>query len=606
MKSDWNQLWSHIEENFQSELIQLQSSFLDRCVLSASGLRFIHSGDEEDLSPEPHVDALAFAVVVLDVYLKRIKRITEEPKVWLGMDARPTGPCFFLLAYQFLRANGVKVNLMGHGPIPEVMAATHQGGATGFCYFTASHNPAGHNGFKLGLADGAVLNRNEAQALIETIKEYYHNECSLSREWERFLSIGFEEENLITELQANKRISMEAYQSFAFKTIGVRDSEAWGKEISASWDKKPLFLMDMNGSSRLKSIDLNLLEKLGLECIVMNDQLGEFAHAIVPEGESLLPLKVLMQKKCDEGYFVLGGMVPDCDGDRGNLILPINGQATALKAQETFALCALAELSTAAVKKNTPPLALAVNGPSSLRLEELLKPFKVEIARAEVGEANVLAMAKAMKAKGYAVPISGEGSNGGNILDGGTVRDPLMTLLSLLKFSQAKTESGKTAADHCIEKSKLQFPDQVSPWEKSFALLPNWNTTDAFEGDALMPVPKVEHEVLKTQYEKLLGEHFEGQPQFWKSKGIASLKFVNNEGIQNIRGPGGRPAPGKGGLQVFLCDEHEHAIGFLWMRGSGTEPVFRVVVDWKGPEDQYKLLLELQRDLMARSAILVE
>lgn len=600
---DWQNNWDEVKRALTAEGGQLNPEFLKRCVLSASGLRFIHSGDEQDMSTLPHSDALSFAICVLDQFSERLRQIKEQPEIWLGMDARPTGPSFLVLAYQLFLAKGFNVHVMGHGPIPEVMAATHQNRADGFCYFTASHNPAGHNGFKLGLSDGAVLNREESQKLIAGIIRQYEKGDSSSSIVKMTSEHEFNADEFLKRKKTDKHLSRQSYFNFAFKTIGVEDPETFMQNIASSWEKPPVFLIDMNGSSRLESIDLEILQRMGLDLMVINDQLGEFAHAIVPEGESLQPLKQLMQTQLDKGNFVLGGMVPDCDGDRGNLLLPIKGVASALKAQETFALCALAEFASIN-GKTEQPLACAVNGPSSLRLEKLLRPYGVKVFRAEVGEANVLAMAQKLKSEGYAVPISGEGSNGGNILDGATVRDPLMTLLSLLKFSQSRLDDGQTAAERCLQKSGLTMSSQdCSPWEKSFSMLPKWSTTDAFEGDALMPVPKIEHEDLKSKYETLLQEHFKAESAFWKSKGVAKLSFFSNEGIQNIPGPGGRPAPGKGGLQIFLLNEQEERMGFLWMRGSGTEPVFRVVVDWSGEPSEYEELLKLHRDLITKSTI---
>ena len=121
-----------------------------------------------------------------------------------------------------------------------------------------------------------------------------------------------------------------------------------------------------------------------------------------------------------------------------------------------------------------------------------------------------------------------------------------------------------------------------------------------FLSTALMPVPAIEHEILKSNYEKALQQHFIEQPDFWKTLEVDTLEFVSNEGTQNIPGPGNRPAPGKGGLCVWLVNSGEKR-GFLWMRGSGTEPVFRVMVDWNGAEDDYNKLLELHRKLIAHA-----
>jgi phosphoglucomutase len=339
---------------------------------------------------------------------------------------------------------------------------------------------------------------------------------------------------------------------------------------------------------------------MGFQLDVIGGEPGVFDHAIIPEGASLKPLCERIQEKVDEGESIMLGLVPDCDGDRGNLILVVDGVARPLKAQETFALCALAEFSTRRLEGVQSPLAIAANGPTSLRLESILKPYEVRVERAEVGEANVLALAASLREQGFEVPMSGEGSNGGNILTPSTVRDPLMTLLGLLKFTLLPIRDGKSAAEILLGETAPPAKSDLLP--AILSSLPTWFTTDAFEGDALMPVPAIDHELLKSKYEQLIQNHFEDDYEFWDRLGVAKLKFVSNEGIENIEGPGGRPAPGKGGLQVFCLNGEGHPLGYLWMRGSGTEPVFRVVVDWSGAQQDYETLLKYHREWIVESA----
>ena len=48
----------------------------------------------------------------------------------------------------------------------------------------------------------------------------------------------------------------------------------------------------------------------------------------------------------------------------------------------------------------------------------------------------------------------------------------------------------------------------------------------------------------------------------------------------------------KGGLKIILKDSLGNNSAYLWMRGSGTEPVFRVLVDSKsndGVKESYLL-----------------
>ena len=137
--------------------------------------------------------------------------------------------------------------------------------------------------------------------------------------------------------------------------------------------------------------------------------------------------------------------MPDNDGDRGNIVY-INdrtGCAEILEAQEVFALSVLSELefmkqtAAAAQGASAAPgakLAVAVNGPTSMRIERIAEAYGVEVFRAEVGEANVVNLAAEKRAEGFEVRILGEGSNGGNITHPATVRDPLNTIFALIKL----------------------------------------------------------------------------------------------------------------------------------------------------------------------------
>ena len=49
---------------------------------------------------------------------------------------------------------------------------------------------------------------------------------------------------------------------------------------------------------------------------------------------------------------------------------------------------------------------------------------------------------------------------------------------------------------------------------------------------------------------------------------------------------------GKGGLKIIFKDKEGSPLAFIWMRGSGTEPVFRIMCDVKGdnPQQEAELL----------------
>ena len=57
---------------------------------------------------------------------------------------------------------------------------------------------------------------------------------------------------------------------------------------------------------------------------------------------------------------------------------------------------------------------------------------------------------------------------------------------------------------------------------------------------------------------------------------------------------------GKGGLKVIFKDDAGTSVAFIWMRGSGTEPVFRVMCDVKGDN------VEEEKELLAWETELIE
>ena len=546
-----------------------------------------------DLSPDLPPEALEFVLVAVDAFLDLLKERGAGALV-IGRDSRPTGALLLALAARLLRARGIEVRCADLAPVPQVMAACRLSEAGGFLYFTASHNPPGHNGLKLGLADGAVLEGTLARRLIETVKREYLEGRRAALLWSEIRTSPREPSGEKTgEFRERAR---RLYESFAFEALAGANAASLRNRLNDFFaPRAPAIVMDMNGSSRLLGPDLDLLRGIGLRVELLGGEPGIFEHAIVPEGASLEPCRRRMQELLDRGEPVLLGLVPDCDGDRGNLILPVGGKARPLAAQETFLLACLAEVSARREAGFAGLLAVAANDATSLRADRLLAPFAARVFRAETGEGSVLAKARELREQGWLVPLSGEGSNGGNILHPSSVRDPLMTLLSLLRWLAAGT-----AARFLAQRGRC--PSREHELEEALALLPAGRTTDAFEPEALLPLPRIEHEVLKTRYERDLRAHFENERGFWLAAGIAALRFVNYEGPRAVPGPGNRTPPGRGGLGIELLDASENARGFLWMRGSGTEPVFRLMADWDGTDATYAALLKLHRELIERAA----
>ena len=71
-----------------------------------------------------------------------------------------------------------------------------------------------------------------------------------------------------------------------------------------------------------------------------------------------------------------------------------------------------------------------------------------------------------------------------------------------------------------------------------------------------------------------------------KEYGIASYEAICNNGTKETRNLSDYSLSGKGGLKILFKDAAGKNTGFIWMRGSGTEPVFRILCDVRGSNKQ--------------------
>ncbi|MCE5272780.1 phosphatidylglycerol lysyltransferase, partial [bacterium] len=301
------------------------------------------------------------------------------------------------------------------------------------------------------------------------------------------------------------------------------------------------------------------------------------------------------------------GYVPDCDGDRGNVVvLDPQGVARPLEAQEVFALAVTAELSFLAASdvvsydsSGTPSrrLAVVVNCCTSSRIELIAQRFGAQVFRSEVGEANVVGLAEHLRHAGWLVRILGEGSNGGNITHPSRVRDPLSTVLALVKLLRL---------EGVLEQWALRSGGALTAGCRSLDCilesLPRRFSTGQYESRAVLPIASRDHDRLKTVYERLFSERWDSfRRGLGQSLGAAGYGFVNYEGQRAFSGPGGRSAGGRGGFKVLLTDREGRDTAWIWMRGSRTEPVFRVMADVAASRRQENELLDYHRALLVEA-----
>jgi phosphoglucomutase len=575
---------------------------MEKMILSASGWRgvFALGGGEEDhtteISKEHRIISAAAAFVFARYLLDSGKDL-----VFVGADTRPTGKAVAQIIIPVLVSAGCRVRYAGIIAAPEIMAWTRDAGAGGFIYISASHNPIGHNGIKFGLTDGGILPACENEKLIAKFRELINEERCAEKMEELISRAGAQQlEKIYADAPLAKKEAFAYYKKFCAMTAWTGEMAA---AVKAGLARRPLGIVcDFNGSARTVSADREFFSELGIKFESVNSAPGEIVHRIVPEGESLEQCRALLEKAHSrDNSFVLGYM-PDCDGDRGNLVIwdDALGTARPLDAQEVFALACVAELShlvwtgELSCGGNAPvKAAVAVNDPTSLRIDRIAAAFGARVFRAEVGEANVVALARRLREK-YIVRILGEGSAGGNITHPSAVRDPINTVCAIVKLLCVRS----TAAKKGLFEQWCAFSRHAEKYREDFTLadiiasLPPFVTTGAYEKEAVLQIAEKDHSLLKGRFQKIFLREWEKRKHFFKTQyNVHSWKASAFNGTEERAVTDFKDA-GRGGLKICFINSEGLAAASLWMRGSGTEPVFRIMADVEGSEKK------LERDMI--------
>ena len=591
-------------------------------ILSASGWRtvFALSGNEEDGGERISAEKQSIAVLAGTAFARYMTgKKGKGCTVVVGTDTRPTGSAIAECIIRALLRAGLNVYFVGISAAPEIMAYARK--ADGFAYISASHNPIGHNGIKFGLSDGGVIPAQEAAVLIQSFKDL----CASQNPEQDAQNIINEcprqaFEAVYAESAMRKKEALNAYREFTEQVVsGETDTDARQRFLhgikNAAQKQNLGVVCDMNGSARTVSIDKTFLTENGIEFYAINDKPGAIAHAIIPEPENLVYCAREMEKLHAQGKSgVLFGYMPDCDGDRGNIVYWNEEKKCAdiLRAQEVFALSVLSELAFnfrkhADVSLSTPKYkcAVSVNCPTSMRIEDIGSAFGALVSRSEVGEANVVNRARELRSEGYDVPILGEGSNGGNITHPAAVRDPMNTLFALLKLLTIRDTDTQIGLFHLW----CTLSGQEKSYKDDFTLsdvirtLPAYTTTGVSEKRALLNIQNGDHVQLKRNFQKIFCAQWEEKKEQLKKKyGIVSWKAFATVGTKEIAQPDDFGISGKGGLKITFQNEKGENSAFIWMRGSGTEPVFRILCDVKGDNSTCeKELLQWETDMLVQA-----
>jgi phosphoglucomutase len=613
-----------ISERFNQPLSKIISKQLESMILSVSGWRkiFAEDGDEESFSPRiTPEDAIISGIIAAAFADYLIDSLPENHSltILLGMDTRPTGPAIADSITRILLAKNIHVKHLFISAAPELMAySAVDETIDGFIYITASHNPVGHNGLKFG-RKGGVFDQKEASVLIAGFKDYCADEKFPEKLAELEQSVDPDNYlNILNQISRNKYVALDTYREFtimtAASTQGICGQDQVLSKIRTYTEDKGLGIVaELNGSARTCSIDIPFMKELGIQVHAVHTQPGDISHRIIPEGFSLDECRFELEKAYKNDPSYLFGYVPDNDGDRGNIVYidENTGSARALEAQEVFALAVLSELAFTEYSEESKNIiykqAVVVNGPTSMRIDTIASAFGAEVFRCEVGEANTVNLAKKLRESGYSVRILGEGSNGGNITYPASVRDPLNTLMSFIKLMALRDGNGiddgeglfKIWCDRSMQSNayskNFTFPDILGT-------LPQYITTGTTEKRALLKIKGASQARLKNEYERLFLTRWEEDAgTVFSPLGIVSWHEVNTEGIESRKGMGNEFRTGleKGGLKIIFSDSSGEETDFIWMRGSGTEPVFRVLADCKGADkEREKTLLQWHSNIV--------
>ena len=81
--------------------------------------------------------------------------------------------------------------------------------------------------------------------------------------------------------------------------------------------------------------------------------------------------------------------------------------------------------------------------------------------------------------------------------------------------------------------------------------------------------------------------------------GLDSYRSVITNGTKERYDVADWGESGKGGLKIQFLNKEKEPVAFIWMRGSGTEPVFRIMCDVRGSNSQMeKDLLKWETELL--------
>jgi phosphoglucomutase len=243
-------------------------------------------------------------------------------------------------------------------------------------------------------------------------------------------------------------------------------------------------------------------------------------------------------------------------------------------------------------------------------VDHIAAAFGAAVFRAEVGEANVVGLARKLRSEGWRVRILGEGSAGGNITHPSSVRDPLATIMACLKLLRIGRRGSREGFFGLWQQKSGKEPASGFPsLSELCAALPAFVSTGVYEKEAVLHVQTDDHALLKERYEAIFKDEWtRRKDEFLSRFGVSRWTAQAYNGLVCKKNIECFREAGRGGLRVsFITGDYNpqtelNTFATLWMRGSATEKAFRIMVDVEGRDRSLEReLLFWHRDMVMRA-----
>ncbi|MEW6354955.1 MAG: hypothetical protein AB1696_01400 [Planctomycetota bacterium] len=575
-------------------------------IASASGIRQVFDATRGD-EPSDFVDgrgteitdaAKAYVATIAGTfvdYLARSKGPSSGPvKIVVGIDTRPTGTAIADVVVRMLLAKGVDVRYIFVAAVTKAVVYTRES-ADGFIYISASHNPIGYNGVKLGLADGRTLPAKESYEFIAEYEAALSDPGRIRDTIVRVNGVPAEDvQRVFADIDRWRAEARAVYGEFCdcIMTGALDPREAQEKKAHLSKQVRAMDLwigLDPNGGARQ---DRDYLESWGFHVAEINARLrADIVHELAPTPTASEAARKEMLRLQSEGKKIVAFFVFDTDGDRRNIVVPDGrGGAFLPGIQTVFALDILAavgekiergELTYDAQGKARERVGVAVNDATSSLMERIAERFDFVLRRVETGEASVARGGELLAEEGVDVVMMGEGSNGSAFTLALLVREPIHTIHSIVSLisrpSLVRALVGRLAPD--VDCSGWRRPDKITSLIANvISVLPPSETTDVFTSAGErrgLPLPQY---LFKAEFDALFEEVWPGRRRdlaegFVDDPSQFSYEFVTCELENELRGRGNRKRQ-TGGYKIELfanTNGRKRLAAWIWFRVSMTE-----------------------------------